>query len=193
MSFEKYIPEAAVSYVKGLVEPFHDLHIRVVSSRKSKSGDFRPNRGQMQIITVNADLSKPQFLITLLHELAHYIDFKKRNHIRRPHGVEWKRIFKTIMEPLQTTAVFEPEVLIELNDYMKNPRASTTGHVGLYRALQGQLLDVVYVESLLPGDRFEFRNRSFSVVRTLRKRVLCREIGGREYLFQPHTPIETLR
>lgn len=145
----------------------------------------------MQVITLNGDLSKEQFLITLVHELAHYVDFKRRGRLTQPHGASWKMIFKELMHPLQTTTVFSPSVLLNLNDYMRNPKATTTGHVGLYQALKGDDHDLT-VQMLRPGERFLFRNRTFTVGRKLRKRIICKEENGREYLFQPHTSVETL-
>jgi hypothetical protein len=174
------------------LKSFSDLEIVIVRSRKSKTGDFRPNRSGAQVITLNNDLSPEQFLITLIHELAHYVDYKRRGRLNQPHGEKWKMIFKELMKPLQTTTVFSPAILIQLNDYMRNPGATTSGHVGLYSALTGGT-HTLTVQMLNSGEKFLFRKRVFTVVRTLRKRIICREQNGREYLFQPHTPIETLR
>jgi len=189
---ENHIPVTALPYVNGLLKSFPDLQIKIVGSRKSKTGDFRPNRSGKQVITLNSDLTPEQFLITLIHELAHYVDYKRRGRLSPPHGTQWKMIFKELMHPLQTTTVFKPAVLHQLNDYMRNPGATTSGHVGLYNALMGDR-HALTVQMLRPGEKFSFRNRIFTVGKTLRKRIVCREQNGREYLFQPHTPVETFR
>lgn len=185
---EHHIPQSALSYVNGLMTSFTDLKIKFVSSRKTKTGDFRPNRSGRQIITLNSDLSPEQCLITLIHELAHYVDFKRRGRLNHPHGAHWKGIFKELMLPLQTTTVFSPAVLVQLNDYMRNPSASTAGHVGLYNALTADSQKLT-VQMLGSGEKFLFRKRVFTVGRKLRKRIVCVEQNGKEYLFQPHTPV----
>src|SRR5690606_6767317 len=90
----KHVPPDAVQYCWDLwqEDPFHFLLAR---SRSSKLGDFRYRMDrEFQQITINHDLNRYQFLITYIHEVAHYRAFKTYGLKIRPHGLEWKRTFR---------------------------------------------------------------------------------------------------
>jgi predicted SprT family Zn-dependent metalloprotease len=40
-------------------------------------------------ITVNSNLNKYKFLITLIHEISHLVAFEKFGRNIKPHGNEW--------------------------------------------------------------------------------------------------------
>ena len=62
----------------------------------------------MPRITVNANLSKEAFLLTLLHEFAHHMVQVEHVRIALPHGQEWKSAFAEITIPLFETDAFGP-------------------------------------------------------------------------------------
>lgn len=56
----------------------HHVHLTVARERKSILGDYRHRTpGKNHRISVNGNLNKYAFLITLLHELAHLLTFEK--------------------------------------------------------------------------------------------------------------------
>ncbi|WP_333780785.1 hypothetical protein [Tenacibaculum pacificus] len=62
---QKYIPEKAVPLVEYLIND-HKINLKIVNQRQSKHGDFRTfSNGETQI-TVNNNLNKHQFLLTLI-------------------------------------------------------------------------------------------------------------------------------
>ena len=75
-TLEKYIPQASVASVFQLITT-HNVYLKIVNERLTRHGDYRkmPN-GQHQI-TINSNLNTYRFLITLIHEIAHLITFKK--------------------------------------------------------------------------------------------------------------------
>ena len=96
-NFQKYIPEHAINLVQSLIEK-HKINLKIVNQRHTKHGDFRQlANGEFQI-TINNTLNPFQFLLTLIHEIAHNITFKKYGKIQ-PHGKEWKQQFQHLMLP----------------------------------------------------------------------------------------------
>ena len=71
-----YIPKAAHIQIESFLRNM-DVNIIVTKQRLTKHGDFRFHPNKKPIITVNNSLNPYRFLITLLHELAH---FKEKEH-----------------------------------------------------------------------------------------------------------------
>ena len=86
----QYIPEASKVQLKEYLQKI-PIEIKVTRQRLTKHGDFRLKRNGMSVITVNNSLNPYRFLITLLHELAHYKVVKQFGHRVKPHGKEWKK------------------------------------------------------------------------------------------------------
>lgn len=77
----------------------NDIHFIVSKNRKSKLGDYRFDPKQdKHIISVNVGLSKVEFFVTSLHEFAHYFAFKNFGRRIRPHGEEWKREYRSLLQ-----------------------------------------------------------------------------------------------
>ena len=91
--YHKYIPEKAIPFIQFLIDT-HNFTLKIVNQRQTKHGDFRklPN-GRFQI-TVNNNLNPYQFLLTLVHEIAHHVTHQKFG-IVQAHGKEWKTVFNT--------------------------------------------------------------------------------------------------
>ena len=71
-----YLPEKAIDGVIKLLDKY-PVHLIITKKRVTKHGDFKVLRnGQLQI-TVNHNLNKYSFLLTLIHELAHLTTYKK--------------------------------------------------------------------------------------------------------------------
>lgn len=141
------IPETALAGSLALFNEGPDL--RITSPRLTKHGDFRaPHRSQPARVTVNGNLNPYAFLITLIHELAHYRVWLYHEHVKQtfrlrrpprpyPHGKEWKNQFQRLMQPFLNLEIFPGDILLLLSDYMKNPRASSSADQKLAKAIQG--------------------------------------------------------
>ena len=130
-----YIPEKAVPKVMTLLN--HDnLSLTVKRERKTRYGDYkRSSNGQHQI-TVNSNLNHYRFLVTLVHEIAHFEAFKNYGRSIKPHGLEWKRTFQHLMLPFLNPDIFPLELLPLLAHHFKNPRASSDTDTRLAYALK---------------------------------------------------------
>ena len=84
-----YIPEASTNYLIEILNK-ENIQILVKKERKTKHGDFRVLKNGKCQITINSNLNPYRFLITLIHEIAHYRVYKIFEKKVKPHGKEWK-------------------------------------------------------------------------------------------------------
>ena len=191
----KYTPEKAVPLVIYLINE-HKINLKIVNQRQTKHGDFRtfPN-GQTQI-TVNNNLNKYQFLLTLIHEIAHLEAFSKFGRHIKPHGAEWKRTFQHLMLPFINPQVFPEAILPVVAKHFINPKASSDTDVQLALALK--LLDAPNNKSFIfevpLHQTFKIHNgRVFKKGAKRRTRHECVEVKtGKTYLFNANAEVEIL-
>ena len=107
-----YIPKMSVQGLHRLIDD-ENLSIKVVKQRITKHGDFRKSNNQKCIITVNKSNNKYRFLMTLIHEIAHYYTYKE-NKFAKPHGIKWKTMFKNISKPFLNNSIFPENLLNSL-------------------------------------------------------------------------------
>lgn len=193
---KQQVPSHAVQYCWDLwyEDPFH---FKLSRTRCSKLGDFRYRTDrEVQQITINHDLNAFQFLITFIHEVAHHRAYKVHTHQIKPHGMEWKIMFRKLMYPLLTDLVFPRDVLIPLKRHMNNPKASTGADLFLLREvrkydLKGPDKKLAFLSELSPGSAFSFKGRAFKKESTLRTRILCLELhSGRKYLISGNAEVD---
>jgi SprT protein len=136
-NYQNYVPQKAIPFLEFLIDE-HNFTLKIVNQRATKHGDFRslPN-GKFQI-TVNNNLNKHQFLLTLVHEIAHHVAHQKFGR-SLPHGKEWKAVFQHLMLPFLNPAIYPKKILPYLAHYLKNPKASTDADVNLSLALKGNI------------------------------------------------------
>jgi hypothetical protein len=141
-------------------------------------------------ISVNGNLNKYAFLITLLHELAHLLTFEEYGNRVQAHGLEWKKIYGQLLAQFLTHKVFPNDIEAELRRSLQNPAASTCAEDHLLRVLrrydQGKN-GVCLVEEIPLHARFKTDDgRIFRKDARLRKRFKCTEVNtGKVYLFSP--------
>jgi len=190
------IPDESCELVKPLVSK-DSLEIKVVNVRKTKHGDFKKLKNGFNQITLNHINNKYRFLITLIHELAHfkvYSNIKKRVN---PHGIEWKSAYKLMMLPFLNNRIFPDEILSRLAIHIKNPPATTDSDINLVVALNKYDYfndNKILLNDLLEGCLFEYgQGKIFLVKRKLRKRYICKELSsGKEYLFSPVARVKSI-
>jgi len=188
-----YVPEKALMPCFELIQT-HGVHLKIVNQRKTRHGDYRllPSGGHQ--ITVNATENKYRFLITLIHEIAHLVAFTEYGRRIKPHGIEWKSVFKHLMLSFLNPEIFPSELLPALARHFKNPKASSSSDALLDRALaQYDCTDdaLLFVADLAEGNHFYFGNsRIFERGSIKRKRIECVEVKtGKCYLFQPNARV----
>jgi SprT protein len=185
----KYVPESTVDTVCEWIQTY-DFILKITKSRDSKYGDYRsPFAGKGHRISVNHDLNKYSFFITLVHEVAHLLTWERHRDNVFPHGKEWKHFFKELMVPFLSAETFPDDVLSALSSYIKDPAASSCVDATLIKVLKrydhpdGSIL----VEQIPEGSIFRLKNGM--VLRKglrLRKRFKCLEVKSKKtYLVSP--------
>ena len=189
----KYIPEKAVPIISEWIYKF-DFKLKIKKSRSTKYGDYRPPiNGENHQITVNYDMNKYAFLITLIHEVAHLSNYNKNKNTVKPHGEEWKLHYKLLMQQFLVPDIFPVDVITALRKYMNNPAASSCTDIHLLRVLKKYDVrqDTVLLEELPEGASFQYnKTRNFVKGEQIRKRFRCKELEtNRIYLFNPLTEV----
>lgn len=189
----KYIPEKAVPVISEWIFKF-DFKLRIKKSRSTKYGDYRPPiKGENHLITINYDMNKYAFLITLVHEIAHLSNYNKNKDKVKPHGEEWKMHYKVLMQEFLIPDIFPEDVITALKKYMTNPAASSCSDINLLRILKKYDIrqHTVLLEEVPEGGIFEYaKNRRFIKGEQVRKRFKCKELASnRTYLFNPLTDV----
>ncbi len=190
----KYIPEQSVDMVIELLDKY-PCYLKIVNNRKTKHGDFRKTPDGTYQITINYGLNPYRFLLTLIHEIAHLVTYKKYKRIK-PHGNEWKRNFQQLMLPFFNPKIIPHDLMPILANYMKNPRASTDADVKLSMALkQYDKKNGKYIVLDLPiNSEFIHNNRVFVKGKKRRTRHECTEIrSGKKYLFHQNAEVDLVK
>ncbi len=190
-----FIPADAQALVSDLLA-IDNLVVKVKSERKTKHGDYRQLPNGKHQITVNANLNPYRFLMTLIHEIAHFEAFNTYGRFIKPHGKEWKQTFQYLMLPFLRPDIFPLELLPLLAQHFKNPKASSDTDTQLSIALKrfNETDDKTYVFEVSLGQAFKLYNgRVFKRGNKRRKRFECVEVKtGKLYLFNPNAEVEVL-
>lgn len=193
-TLSKYIPENAVDLVEEILTN-HPIHIKIVNNRTTKHGDFKKAiNGSLQI-TINNNLNEYQFLLTLIHEIAHLVTFKQNRRVK-PHGIEWKINFQHLMLPFLQPSIFPENLLPYLANYLKNPKASTGSDVKLTLALKqyDEMSGKNFIFELQHGSVFTFNKKSYKKGNKRRTRFECVEISSNKtYLFNQNAEVNLLK
>jgi SprT protein len=194
---QKFLPsgtyEAVLQYLQ-----FYKVHLTVAAERKSILGDYRHRTHfSNHRISVNGNLNKFSFLITLLHELAHLLTFEEFGNKVLSHGREWKLIYGKLLEQFLQNKIFPVDIEKELLDSLKNPAATSCAEDGLIRVLRKyddkrshhRLVEEIPENGIFRCDD----GRVFKRGEKMRKRFKCIEINsGRVYLFSPVYEVEAV-
>ncbi len=190
-----YLPEGSFDDVAKFLTEFK-VHLTITRERKSILGDYR-NRihDKNHRISVNGNLNKYSFLITLLHELGHLVSYEKYSNHIQPHGKEWKKEFGQILAGFITKKLFPADIERELIKSLKNPAASSCAEDTLLRILRKydtHKPGIYLVEELPANSIFKVKGgKTFTKGNKIRKRFLCKEnVSGKLFLFSPVAEVE---
>lgn len=187
---QQYIPEASASLVLEYLHQYK-VHLTITKERKSILGDYRHATSYAtHRISINGNLNKFSFLITLIHELAHLVTFIRYSNRVQSHGKEWKYLYAELLKSFIALNIFPADILQALQQSMHNLPASSCADEDLMRILKKydkKQNGLVMVEQIQDGKFFEIeKGKLFKKGKKLRKRYQCTEVHtGRVYLFSP--------
>ncbi len=189
-ALRSYLPENSFEQVAFFLQHYK-VHLTITRQRQSVLGDYRNAiNGKNHRISVNGNLNKYSFLITLLHELAHLLAFEKYGNRILAHGKEWKFVYSNILKDFVTEKIFPADITQALSESLQNPAASSCAEESLMRVLRKydeKKTDTVLLEEIPQGAYFVTRDgRVFKKGEQLRKRFRCTEKNtGLTYLISP--------
>lgn len=184
---KNYLPGQSAQQILELLQLYR-VHLTVTRERASVLGDYRHStHHRNHRISVNGNLNKFSFLITLIHEIAHLLTFEKYGNRVAAHGKEWKDTYAGLLSAFLEPAIFPPDILHALKKSLPNLPASSCADENLMRVLRkydkenGRVL----VEEVPEGHLFSIGSGNiFRKGKKLRKRYQCIEVNtGRLYLF----------
>lgn len=190
------MPENSRSALLKILDTHH-VTIKIKKERKTRHGDYKKLPNGNHQITINSNLNKFRFLITLIHEIAHLKSYENFGKYIKPHGKEWKQTFQHLMLPFLRPEIFPNDLLPLLANHFKNPKASSDTDIKLALALKrfDPPSDKTFVFEVPEGITFKLYNgRVFKKGSKRRKRFECVELNsGRVYLFNPNAEVEILK
>lgn len=192
---QDFLPPGTYEPVLDYLRQFK-VHLTVARERKSILGDYRHRTHHANHrISVNGNLNKYSFLITLLHELAHLLTFEQFGNKVMAHGREWKTIYSQLLDQFLKHHTFPADIEKEILVSLRNPAATSCAEDGLLRVLRRydeKANRYLLVEEIAINAVFKTNDgRVFQKGKKLRKRFQCKEIGtGRVYLFSPVYEVE---
>jgi len=188
LQLQSYLPEGSFEDVLYYLRHYK-VHLTISRQRQSILGDYRHAMAdKAHRISVNGNLNKYAFLITLLHELAHLFTYEQFGHRVMAHGQEWKNEFGKILAKFLLKDVFPADIKKALLRTLQNPAASSCGDEKLLRVLHNydeKKQGVHLVEQVPDGALFVIKGgRIFKKGEKIRKRYKCVEVKtNRLYLF----------
>lgn len=193
-----FLPEGSFEQVLQYIHQYK-VHLTVTRARKTVLGDYRhATHGKNHRISINGNLNKYEFLITLLHELAHLLTFEQFSNRVDPHGKEWKRIYSSLLVNFVQLKLFPPDIEAALRASILNPAATANGETDLLLVLRrynpNPKNGYVALESLAPGTLFQTEGgRIFQKGEKRRKRYMCVEVKtGNFYTFSPISEVKRI-
>ena len=193
-----FLPEGSFEQVIDYIHHYK-VHLTVTKQRKSVLGDYRhAGRGSNHRISINGNLNKYEFLITLLHELAHLLTFEQYGNRVEAHGKEWKTQYSRLLVTFVEHRLFPPDIEKALERSIMNPAATANGETELLMVLRRynpvQKEGHVHVADLPEGAMFQMDNgKLFRKGPKRRKRYECIEIKtGLHYSVSPVTEVKII-
>ena len=196
LKLNSYLPKNSVQIIQKLISE-DDLSIIIKRERKSRHGDYRKLKNGKHLITINENLNQYRFLITLVHEIAHYYAFKLFGGLIKPHGNEWKNTYRKLLIPLLKPDVFPKSIISPLAKFIKKPKASTDSSFELSLALKTFDLpnNKTYIFDLDEGTIFKISDgRQFRKGKKIRTRFECKSLEcGRLYSFSSSAQVDLVQ
>ena len=189
-ALNSFLPQGSFEEVARYLHQYK-VHLTITRERQTILGNYRNKVvDKNHRISVNGNLNKYSFLITLLHELAHLLAHEKHGNRIQAHGKQWKEEYGKILSEFIPKKIFPADIEKSLLVSLHNPAATTCAEPHLTRTLKKY--DVkkegyYFVEELPAGSLFKVNNGAvFKKGERIRKRFRCVEVATKKvYLFSP--------
>lgn len=189
-ALKNFLPEASFDGVARYLHQYK-VHLTITKERQSVLGNYRSKIfDKAHRISINGNLNKYSFLITLLHELAHLLAYEKYGNSIQAHGRQWRDEFRKILNEFIPQRIFPLDIEAALLKSLQHPAATTCAEPHLTRVLKKydeKKEGYVFVEELPEGSLFKVNNGIlFKKGERIRTRFKCTQIDTKKvYLFSP--------
>lgn len=178
-----YLPEGFTAMVAELLLR-HPVRFAITRPRNSKLGDYRPPFGEEKHhrISVNGNLNPYSFLVTTLHEFAHLETYLRFGNRVKPHGEEWKQVYRSLLWPAIDSGKLPKVIESALMNSLVNTKASSCSDTALSRVLRrfdNQPHGHATLEELPENAIFVLQGRRFRKGDLRRTRFLCEELTSK--------------
>jgi SprT protein len=197
---QQFIPEGSAVLILDYLHQ-HKVHLTITRERKTVLGDYRhATNAQNHRISINGNLNKYSFVLTLIHEIAHLATFIQFGNAVLSHGKEWKSQYRQLLQEFIHLGIFPADIITALKKSFQSLPASSCVDDDLMRVLKnydnnakGHFL----VEQIPEGALFKTDDgKIYQKGKKIRKRFQCVHLSsGQLYLFSPvykvrsHDPI----
>lgn len=157
----------------------NDFYFKIAKKRNSKYGDFKPSVNGRSKITVNHDLDKDHFLVTFLHEYAHFKVWEKIKNLQNPHGELWKLEFYNLIKDFHRLNGFSVGIGERLLKTFKLKNNKITFSKNKLSEILSRNADdnIQFLKDLGSKDQFsDYKGNVFELIEKRRTRFLCRNI-----------------
>lgn len=181
-NLSKYIGISEACFIEKITQG-QSFILKITKHRNTKFGDYKPSfKNNQPRITINGNLNKFSFIITLLHELAHFNTFKKSGSFVKPHGAEWKTEFKRLLNFAFDNQIFPKELKDEIiNNYFINDDYSYTAHSNIINVIDKILnnINIKKLEDFQVNSNLLLKNgMKIKIIEKKRTRYLCKCINN---------------
>ena len=194
-----FLPEGSFELVTAYLHRYK-VHLTITRQRKSVLGDYRhAGFNSNHRISINGNLNKYEFLITLLHELAHLLTYELHKHRVEPHGKEWKAQYSRLLIDFVEHKIFPPIIEKALQKSIRNPAATANGETALLLILRKfdpvKKEGYILIADIPEGTVFQSENgKLFRKGELRRKRFACVEIKtGLQYSVSPISEVKLVK
>lgn len=182
---KKHLPKKeSFDFFVSLVDGYN-LKLIISETRKTKLGDYRsPFKDKGHLISVNGDLEKNHFYLTLLHEVAHMFVFDTYGSSVMPHGKQWKEVLSFVLTKALDNNTFDSSWNKNIVEIIKNPKSSSMLHTGVANEWKKGRANAhhLYIADLKDGEDFILlaNNKAYKKIKQLRSNYLCIETETRK-------------
>lgn len=191
-----YLGEEASVFIDNQTKTLK-FHLKVTKVRTTKFGDYCPPRNnKKQRITINGNLDKYSFLITLLHELAHLQINEINGNLIKPHGKEWKNKFTQLLVMAINQSLFPPIISQTINKYYISKQSFTHSsriHIlnNIYKTLEKTIpvrLETIPLNSIVVLEN----GMTVTKIEQKRTRCICKDHSNKK-LYSIHKSVEVVK
>ncbi len=183
-----YLPNGSYATVAKYITTY-SIQLTITKDRKSILGNYKsPMPHQNHQITINGGLNMYNFLITLIHEIAHLTTYVQYRNTVEPHGKQWQAAYRKLLDEFVELNIFPNDIIKAIRLTQQQPAASSCAEVHLTKALSNydsNAAELEFVERLAVGQQFTTPDgRVFVKGEKRRTRHFAKEPAtGKMYLF----------